>query len=91
MTDEERWQRAFDDEAREPSDWEPDVAALERRLRVHLAKSGCAWPEIAASVIAARAFGHLDRAAFASRLGVAERDLRTLEGAGDHHEAGPHE
>ncbi len=80
MTGEERWQQAFDDEEREPTDWDPDVAALERRLTDHLARRGCEWPAIAAAVIAARAFGHLDRATFADRIGLTEHGLRTLEG-----------
>lgn len=80
MSDEERWQLAFEAEEHEPSDWLPDMAALEVRLREHLAKRGCEWPEMAATVVAARAFGHLDRAAFARRMGLDEAALRALEG-----------
>lgn len=83
MTAEERWRRAFDDEEAEPSDWAPDLLALERRLCDHLKMRGCEWPEMAAAVIAARAFGRLDRAAFAQRMGLEEPSLRALEGDAD--------
>jgi hypothetical protein len=80
MTGEDRWRLALEEEAREPSDWDPDLGALEKRLRDHLAMRGCPSPAIAASVVAARAFGHLDRASFARKIGLSVEELRALEG-----------
>lgn len=32
MTGEERWLRAFEDERRTPTEWQPDMAALRKRV-----------------------------------------------------------
>ncbi len=83
MNAEDTWREAFEAEDAEPSDWEPDLVALEQRIRLHLERRGCEWASIAASVIAARAFGRLDQPTFAAKLGLPEQSLRMLEGTTD--------
>ena len=55
--------------ARHPAgQWHPDMERMRRRVAVELAKEGHRWPEVAATLLAARGSLDLDRAQFAALL-----------------------
>ncbi|HVV38340.1 MAG TPA: hypothetical protein VHC63_17155 [Acidimicrobiales bacterium] len=80
MTEEERWRDACAAEEGVPSGWEPSVDELADRFRLRLHQHGCSWADLAVVVVMARSRASVDRASFASRLGLSEAGLRALEG-----------
>jgi hypothetical protein len=55
--------------ARHPAvQWEPDMERLRRRVAAELASEGHRWPEVAATLLAARGSLDLDRDQFAMLL-----------------------
>ena len=59
--------------------WHPDMERLRRRMAVELAKEGHRWPEVAATLLAARGSLDLDRRQFAALLRVSAEIVAGVE------------
>ena len=58
---------------------QPDLARMAVRLAARMASEDHPWPDFATAVIAERGQAGVDRATFASRLGVSEDLLASVE------------